>query len=286
MMRSVGESRLGRGFLVLAPPQAGASTFGQAELDSGRHARLMASSQRLRGRIYRQDGAIKDSQLTLDGRHTQPADDVSWHILTVDRQDRVTACLRYMVHPPCVRYSALGVSQVTAVQPGAFGSLAERAVIGELEKASRLGFAFVELGGWVVGEELRCSTEAIRIVLITYALSQLMGGAIGLTTATTRHSSSAILRRTGGTSLSDPWGAEVPSYFDPFYNCEMELLGFDSRHPNPRYSGWIREFRTALLNVPIIVPSSCDSVTMGLCHLQEALADSKTVTQHSTSLVA
>ena len=94
-------------------------------------------------------------------------------------------------------------------------------------------FSYVELGGWVVGAELRCSTEAIRMLLMMYALSQALGGAIALSTATTRHNSSSILRRTGGRPL-EAESAEVLPYFDPAYNCEMEMIAFDSRFPNPR----------------------------------------------------
>jgi hypothetical protein len=36
----------------------------------------------------------------------------------------------------------------------------------------------------------------------------------------------------------------------------MEMLAFDSRYPNPRYEGWIREFREAMCRIPVIAASS------------------------------
>ena len=57
---------------------------------------------------------------------------------------------------------------------------------------------------------------------------------MGVATATWRHSSAAILRRIGLTSLSVD-GEALPPYHDPQYDCSMEVLRFDSRLPNPRY---------------------------------------------------
>lgn len=248
------ENRLGRDFVVLAPPQAGPTQIGQMEEDPTLHRRLLADSQRLRGRIYLQDGAIREDALTLDGRHIQPADDRSWHLLTIDRERQVTACIRYLAHPAGISYSDLEVSRAILHQPPPFEERVRRSVQAEVAKSNALGFSYVELGGWVVGEELRCSTEAIRMLLMMYSLSQLLGGAIALSTATTRHNSSSILRRTGGKSLMES-GSELAPYYDPNYNCEMEMLTFDSRSPNPRYTGWIREFQVALLQIPVIAPS-------------------------------
>jgi hypothetical protein len=67
-----------------------------------------------------------------------------------------------------------------------------------------------------------------------YALAAELGGCIGITTATVRHCSSRILRKLGGRSL-EVGGVSLPSYFDPRYGCEMEILRFESRTLNRRY---------------------------------------------------
>lgn len=67
-------------------------------------------------------------------------------------------------------------------------------------------------------------------------------------------------------------GVDVPRYFDPHYDCEMEVLRFDSRFPNPRYSGWIREFVDALRYLPII-SSTGVATTTGLLQLHSAVAE-------------
>jgi len=41
------------------------------------------------GRNLFADGAIEASQLTRDGRHSVAADSASWHLLTVDSENRV-----------------------------------------------------------------------------------------------------------------------------------------------------------------------------------------------------
>jgi hypothetical protein len=54
----------------------------------------------------------------------------------------------------------------------------------------------------------------------------------------------------------------------------MEVLSFDSRFPNPRYSGWIGEFREALAQIPMIAPCSPSAATASLLNLDSALTDS------------
>lgn len=266
------ENRLGRDFVILAPPLDGDVPFNHIIDDADRHEGLLAEIQRLRGSIYLADGAIQENDLTADGRHIQPADDVSWHLLTVDWRGRVTAGIRYLAHRPGISYSDLGIPWAISEQSSEFQGSVRRAVQDDIQRASQCGFSYVELGGWVVGEELRCSTEAIRMLLMMYALSQSMGGALAVSTATTRHNSTAILRRTGGKSLVDD-GVEIPAYFDTNYNCAMEVLSFDSRYPNPRYSGWIREFREALGHIRMISPSLA-STTSNLIELHTAVTGS------------
>ena len=277
------EHRLGRGFVILAPPHEGLPPFSHMTYDPARHGRLLAEIQTLRGRAYLADGALDEAQLLPGGRHVQPVDDKSWHLLTVDDRGRVTAGIRYMAHRPGVSYSELAVSGAISHLPSNFTHKLRHAVEAELEKANDLGFTYVELGGWVVGEELRCSTEAIRMLLMMYALSQSLGGAIALSTATTRHNSSGILRRTGGRPLMVD-GAEVPPYYDPHYGCEMEAVSFDSRLPNSRYSGWIREFKEALLQITMISAGPIENSTTGLLQLHSAVTGFG-VPQHSEATV-
>jgi hypothetical protein len=269
MLSTGNQNRLGRGFVVLSPPLKGLVPFPQMVGDPRQHDTLLHQAQRLRGKMYLKDGAIQVNQLTPDGRHVQAADAVSWHLLTLNQAGRVSACIRYRAHAPTVSYEDLGIAAVLAYQSGGFAKLAERMVRNEIAKAKWLGFSYVELGGWVVDDDLRCSTEAMRMLLMMYSLSQLLGGAIALTTATTRHHSSSILRRSGGKSLTDG-AVEVPTYFDSRYNCEMELLSFDSRSPNPRYAGWIQEFREeAFQNIPMVCAAPI-GVSQSLLNLHTA----------------
>jgi len=126
------------------------------------------------------------------------------------------------------------------------------AVERELVRARREGLRFGEVGGWAVDAKLRNSTESIRILLAMYGLLELLGGCLGVATATWRHQSAAILRRIGLSALESD-GMELPPYFEPFYDCQMELLRFDSRHPNARYQDTVRDFSMTLRTAPVYV---------------------------------
>jgi hypothetical protein len=243
--------------VLLSPFRPYQRGFEEVVDDPFRHQKLLADAQRLRGRIYAKDGALDERSLTRDGRHVQPSDDESWHLLTIGSDDRVQTCLRYHAHVSGVELGDLNVHRSLCHHSAALATRVKRAVQAEVTKAKGLGFSCVELGAWAISEELRCSTEAIRMLLMMYSLSQMLGGAIAFSTATRRHHSSSILRRIGGMPLVDGQ-TDIGPYFDSQYDCEMELLSFDSRFPNPRYIDSIREFRTLLTQVPVIWSSATD----------------------------
>jgi hypothetical protein len=238
--------------LLLAPENAFIpETFESMESNRYDHSCTLASLQRLRGRAYFEDGAIDRSELEPDGRYVQDGDERAWHLVTVDGRGDVTGCARYIAHSRRVRFADTTVSGSSLTRSGEWASSFRKAVESEIELANLLGIDYVEVGGWALTPELRCSSEALRIALGMFSLARVLGGCIGLTTATQRHCSASILRRIGGQPLATH-GVEIPSYYDPRYGCQMEVLRFNSATPNPRFEPWIEELRRHLSTVPVI----------------------------------
>lgn len=244
-------------YFVVLPPSRGAISkiFRNIVDDTRRHDELIGDMQRFRGRIYSGDGAIQAQDLTVDGRHEVKIDAHSWHVLSLDRSRRVVACLRYVEEKQATGFDELWVRHAALAECPSLGRRFRGAVEQEMARARNLRIQFGEVGGWAVAEEYRWSLEPLRIVLATYGLLQLLGGCAGVATATVRHSSSTILRRIGLRSLESD-GDELPSYYDAQYGCQMEVLRFDSRAPNPKYSDWIAELADGLANAPIICRES------------------------------
>jgi hypothetical protein len=211
--------------------------------------------QRLRGSVYLRDGAIQQDELTADGRHRLSVDEYSWHILLLDGAKRVTGCLRYLEERQASRFDELWIRQSALTDCPVWGRKFRRAVEHEMEQASRKQMSFGEVGGWAVAEERRGTVDALRMVLATCGLFRLLGGCVGLATATVRHGSAAILRRIGLTPLTLN-GQELPSYYDPQYRCQMEALRFDSDFPNVKYAKAIDELSDIMELMPLI---SCES---------------------------
>jgi len=88
--------------------------------------------------------------------------------------------------------------------------------------------------------------------MATYSLARILGGCVGITTATERHHSSSILRRIGGHSLQYR-GTELPSYYDPQYRCKMEVLRFDSSSPDASCTRWVEQMCGQLPEVSVVV---------------------------------
>jgi hypothetical protein len=150
-----------------------------------------------------------------------------------------------------LRFCETGISRTPLSRDVEWSARLQTAIESEIELAGRRQVDFVEVGGWALAPEVRCSSEALRIALGTFSMARLLGGCIGVTTATRRHCSASILRRIGGQPLTAQ-GDEIPRYFDPRFDCEMEILRFDSARPNPRFEPWIDELQCYLSGVSVV----------------------------------
>lgn len=253
LLPSVPPSLARTGSLVLLAPTATAvpDEFGHVEVDAAQHATVLAGLQRLRGSVYLRDGAITEAQLTADGCHVQSADDLSWHVVSLQPDGRVMACARFRVHDADAAPETLGVWTSALARSAQWSTRLRDAIESDMTLARLRNIAYAEVGGWAVAEEWRRTTQAATTALGTYALAETLGGCIGITTATVRHCSSRILRKLGGRSLE--WaGVLLPAYFDPQYGCEMEILRFDSSAPGSRYDTQVMRLAHTLRGVPVI----------------------------------
>ena len=238
--------------VLLAPGGFVPESFTRRYVDHRSHARWLSEAQRVRGRIYLADGALQPSQITADGRHVQRSDYDSWHLLAVDGNGEVQGCARYRHLTGNVGFDDLGVRESWLARCDEWGVSLKAAVESEIVRAKQRGRAFSEVGGWAIVPEKRCTAEALRIAMATYSLAQTLGGCVGITTATQRHRSSSMLRRIGGRPLEHR-GTELPSYYDPQYRCQMEVLRFDSSLPDASCRRWVEQMSQGLTAVSVVV---------------------------------
>lgn len=253
MSVSLGHPFMSRGGeLVLLAPAAAVvpSGFRDVAVDPSRHAALLHSLRRLRGRAYLRDGAISSAQLTADGQHVQAVDDTSWHVVSYHADGRAMACARFRVHDETTRPESLGVWS-SALARSTWAGHFRAALEDEISQARGRNLVYAEVGGWAVAEEWRRTTQAATTALSTYALAENLGGCIGITMATVRNCSSRILRKLGGRSLERA-GQPIPAYFDPQYGCEMEILRFDSSAPGRRYGWHVEQLAKRLRTIPVV----------------------------------
>jgi hypothetical protein len=238
--------------VLLAPSGATVpAVFRNRDTDEGRHREFVREMQHLRGSIYLRDGAVERRRLAPDGSHRTPEDEKSWHLLMLNADGRVSACGWYLLHGPSVTIDSLRVRTCPLSRTEGARDRLWSAVTSEIARSRREGLGYAELGGWAAAEESGSAAEGLVLALAGYSLARVCGGALGITTATVRHCSSTILRKLGGSPLEfDGW--TVPSYYDASYRCRMELLRFDSRHPNPRYIGLIEQLQERLADVLVL----------------------------------
>jgi hypothetical protein len=225
--------------------------FASCDFDFERHARLIRDVQRLRGNVYAEDGAIAADQLSADGLHQTPEDDNAWHLLMFDSRGELTACAWYREHDNNVHFGRLRLRNCGLAQTGEWRDRLWYAVERELARARQEGLRYAELGGWAVANESRHHGDALLLALSTYTLARVLGGALGITTATTRHGSSRILARIGGRPLEFEGGV-LPPYYDNQYRCVMELLRFDSRAPGVKFGRLVPQVHKQFPRVAVV----------------------------------
>ena len=260
-----------RSFVLLAPPEASSvGQFHKIVRDNAMFRHLQSSMQRMRGRIYLQDGAISRADIAADGRHVLPSDDQSWHLLTIDGLGSVVGCTRFLRHRRDLSFNDLRVRDAAIASSHEWGPKFRALIENEISAARNAGFAYVEFGGWALDNMARCTSDCLRGVLATFAWSRLIGGVLGICTATERNHSAAILQKLGGRNFEFQ-GESMPSYYDERYGCRMHLLRFDSRAPNPRYEEPISRIEQTLRSVPVIASDGPVWKTMArsLCPISE-----------------
>ena len=251
-------------FLVAPRQVAFADVFNRVTVDPFRHKQLIREMQRLRGSIYLDEGNVKRHELTADGRHETPEDDKSWHILLTNGLGQIRSCALYLEHEDTASIQDLRVRHCPLIKNADWQGKFKGAVESEMARARCAGVRFAEVGGWAVQKERRGTTDGLMIILATYALSQMLGSALVLTTANVAHSCSAILRRFGGDYLRFE-GTSIPAYFDPRYNTEIELVRFDSRRPSTKYASLVDIVKRKLANVSVIT-NPCDVAMVDRYH--------------------
>ena len=240
------------GFVLLAPHESEIPPFFRhVAVDIRSHGELLVEMQRFRGRVYLDDGAILPHQLSSDGRHAVKADDDGWHLLKLNREQRVCGCVRILERTDMRNFDELTIRNCALARSAPWSRRLREAVELEMALARRERLWFAEIGGLAMAAERRCTTDSLRTILATFGFLQLFGGAKCVATVTTRHGCAPILRRIGLSPLI-LGGVELPSYYDPQYGCEMEVLHFDSRFPNPKYLNWIGELSSYLRAAPLI----------------------------------
>jgi hypothetical protein len=228
--------------------------FRRLTIDPVSHLKIFKAMQRFRGASYLADGALRPHNLTADGRHCQPVDADSWHLLVHDDYGSLVSCARYYPIPD-PQFEATAAAKTALANAPHWRTKVRGAVEASIRRARERGANFAELGGWCVARSSRFTSHALRSVLCMYALGEVLGGTIGFSTATTRHSSSSILQRLGAQKAD--WNGEcLPSYFDPFFDCDMELLQFDSLRPSPRYADQVSQYIAEMrAEMPVICRS-------------------------------
>lgn len=213
-------------------------------VDPVKHAQILRDVQFMRGEVYREYEPIA-AELLSDGRHRDPLDEKSWHVVLHTPAGHILGSSRYRVIEN--GFEDLAVSHSALASSPEYGPLLKAGVERHIQQAISSGVQYGETGMWALRPEARCSTAAVTIALAAFALAKALCSGLGVTTATTQHGYSAILQRLGGSTFPN-----LPAYYEPKYGCMVEVVHFDSANLHPRYQARMRRVEEEL--------ASCDKI--------------------------
>lgn len=252
--------------------------------DPEQHEHYIRAIPLFRGLHYLSDGALQKSDLTHDGLHSDPVDLTSWHLVGVDSRGAVVGC---------ARCHTLGLSTYestsfchSALAQSRWAGALRRIVQDMISRAQQRSASFAEIGGWCLAPEVRKRSEVLTSVMLMYALGGILGGVIGLATATRRHNSSAMLQRMGARKAR-VGDVELPAFYEPQFRCEIDLLEFDSmQKPGSYESRFIALREHASLSMKMIVaPTQYTGNSSSLLCLDNAIEHRERVGLPSSHLI-
>ena len=232
-------------FQLLAPSWSEVPRgHGQARVDEQLHSKLIFDTQLVRGLALQEYGTV-GTKLLPDGRHYQQIDRECWHVLLQNNEGSVLGCARY--RPIRGGFAQLAASESPLAYSDRYGPKLRSAIENQIVNAGTRNVHYGEAGAWALRREIRGTTAAVNIALMTFVLAEHLGGGVGITTATRLYHSASILRRLGGRRLAD-----LPAYYEPKYGSVIEILQFCSEDLDSRYVARMERFRSQISQVPII----------------------------------
>ncbi|TLD71741.1 hypothetical protein FEM03_06270 [Phragmitibacter flavus] len=194
------------------------------------HESSLMEIRRFRGSMCLSNGLVPPEAVDATGCHFLACDSVNHHLMMVQSNGRLAACLRVRMHPVGTTASGLRMFEsIRRFPPSSHGS----SVINDLilqARQQQLGVA--ELGGWVMSPERRDCKGAALLPIIAWALVQQLGGALMLEHADASGETPAILR-----GLGQPLsylGQRIAPVPNTHYGRPMEVLGaFSNQPPDP-----------------------------------------------------
>ena len=206
---------------------------------------LLFDLQKLRGDVYREYAPVAASLLP-DGRYWHRLDAQSWHIVLQDQGGEIIGCARYRIIDS---FDDLICSKMSVASSPVTGPTFRSVFAQQLAEVRRRGLHYGEASAWALSSRARCSTAAVNIALMSFALAEWLGGGVGLTTASTRHHASSILKRLGGSAF-----AGFEPFYEPTFDSSLELLHLDTKNLEPRCAAKLDEMRAELQNTLVLCP--------------------------------
>ncbi|MEY4530425.1 MAG: hypothetical protein RLZZ156_1146 [Deinococcota bacterium] len=226
-------------FLLLAPANARIpKVFSRVEENVQAHETWRTKLQQLRGKVFLEDGAIKESHLDEQGRHISKLDINSWHFLVMSPEEQIRGVMRTQIWyyddrlPELCELNLYGLLE--RMQDLELRQKFTTALNNTMHQPND-NTCFMEVSALAVDAASQGFTIGSMLGISGYSIGNIVDAYVAFGAGTDRHHTARFYHKLGGISFRDSSNPEVvlPPFFDTGYNCQMDIMAFFKDQPTP-----------------------------------------------------
>lgn len=192
--------------------------------------------------------------MDAQGRHISAEDEKNYHLALWNGE--LQGCLRVQFGQQSARpFTEYRVYDLVRRMPADLAKMYHTAIETFVALYRNQGCETGETGGWAISKSFQRNPATLALPLAGWSFSRIFTRQIRIAAATERNGSSNMLKRMGGWPLKLK-DQELPPFFDYGYQCQMELLCFDSDILNPRFESVVRESQMLLEDQCAVLPGT------------------------------
>lgn len=192
------------------------------------HEDILQRIRRFRGKVCLSEGVLPPEAVDASGCHYLACDSANYHLVMMDTQGKLAACLRLRFYPPSSSARDLQFYKAIRRMPNWISSRCSNSLNHTIYEARLNELQLAETGGYAVVEDRKNCPAAALLPMAALTLSQMMGNALVFEYAGAGPESRVVLRSFGDVLSYDE--LPIPAVLDEQHGRLMQVFVSDTSH--------------------------------------------------------